>query len=114
MATFASRRLAVGWTISAQRERPGDPRIAPTRPRTCRRPAPPPATATGRAPAGRPGAGGSGGRPTGSPGLADRRPVQERRGGGGPVLPHEIGGRPLSSLPEHDRGGRGTSLRNPI
>src|SRR5262249_28872472 len=84
---------SVGWTINVQQERPGNPGIAPTPPRTCRRPAPPPATATGRASAGRPGGGGSASRPTESLGLADRRlesPAEEdRQGGVGPVLHHD-------------------------
>jgi hypothetical protein len=114
---FATRRPAAGWTINVQRERPDDPRIAPTRPRMCRRPAPPPATATGRAPAGRPGGGGSGGRPTRSPGPADLRPespvVQDRRGGG-PVLRHERGSFPVP--PTRESPGREPghgSIRDP-
>ena len=46
---FASRRTTGDRTINVQRERPGDPRIAPTRTRTCRRPDRLPATAGGRA-----------------------------------------------------------------
>src|SRR5262245_59601045 len=96
---LASRRLTADWTINVQQERSDDPRIAPTRPRRCRKPAPPPATATGRASPGRLGGGGSGGRPTESPGLADRCPEspaeEDRRGGGGPVRRHERGSFPV-------------------